>query len=256
MGTKKVRMAKIAGIILFNLICLFSIIYCVVGMVGRDQAISQETEVTVISEFEGVGRQPARTVSGTNVPAAAGESFLVDDFAGGGTKNRLGARANVYVMAPSKVMISRRDDVIQGKETKVLMIRYDKKNTGGPSGTGGWCGYYTTVKNQRTGAYLDGSAYRYITFWVKGQTGDENFNVGLSDEHWDKIGDSLKSEEIGVYLEGRGVTTEWQKAKVPLEEFFLDQAALAAITINFEASCFPNGAGKGLIFIDDIALEK
>jgi len=271
----KVRTLKIIGIAGFNLICLFSIIYCVVTAVGKNQAVSEETETRVIKEFEpavkkaalpttqaqaapllqaqGLTAQPPQQAAAVQ---PSGKVILVDDFEGEEIKNRIGSRANVYVRAPSRVMVSRRDDMINGRKTKVLMVKYDKKNTGGPGGTGGWCGYYTLVKNDKTNQYLDGSDYNYITFWVKGDKGDENFMAGLADEHWDKIGDSLKSEEIGVYLPAGKITAQWQKAKVPLEIFFLDHAYLSAITVNFEAECFPEGAGAGSVYFDDIALEK
>jgi len=261
------HMIKVTAIVVFNLICLFSIFYCLATTVEKRQAISEE--VKVIKDFE----VPKKAVEPrtSEVPAVPSVSpspassaqvqsnpkiLVIDDFEGDETKNRIGSRANVYVKAPSKVMVAKRDDCVSGRNTKVLMIKYDKKNTGGPNGMGGWCGYYTLIKNEKTNQYLDGAGYNYITFWVKGATGNENFMVGLADEHWDKIGDSLKSEEIGVYLEKGKIGTQWQKAKVPLNAFFLDIANLSSITINFEADCFPEGAGAGAVFIDDIALEK
>jgi hypothetical protein len=268
------RMAKMLGIAVFNLICIFSIIY-VIAMGGeKRQAIGEETGVKYIKEFEGTKKiEPvsvapaAKPPQAPAAPAAAAVSpsaqayqskdfLLVDDFTGEEIKNRLGSRANVYTRAPSRIMISRRDDIINGARKKVLMIKYDKKNTGGPNGMGGWCGYYTLIKNEKTGEYLNGAGYKNISFWVKGEKGVENFMVGLADEHWDKIGDSLKSEEIGVYLPGKKITTEWQKAKVPLDVFFVDHENLSSISINFEADCFPEGAGAGSVFISDIALEK
>lgn len=292
----KMRLIKITGVAIFNLICIFSVIYCLTMNTDK-QAVGADTTVKVIDEFEGPKKeinqvmphviqtalQPAAQQSSSQTAvvaqgapqtaiqqrpvretqAAAQPSFkpieksiIIDNFEGEDTRNELGSRANVYVRAPSKVMIAKRDEVINGRKSKALMIKYDKKNTGGPNGMGGWCGYYTLIKNEKTGQYLDGSGYKYITFWVRGEKGDENFMVGLADEHWDKIGDSLKSEEIGVYLEKGKVTAFWQKARVPLDIFFLDHMALSAVTINFEADCFSEGVGSGVVLIDDIALEK
>ena len=62
--------------------------------------------------------------------------------------------------------------------------------------------------------YFDGTPYKVITFWVRGEKGDENFVVGLSDRHWDRIGDSVKSQEIGKYLPEGKITTLWQKATI------------------------------------------
>jgi hypothetical protein len=264
---QRLHVLKIVLITAFNLVCLFSIIYCVATSGEKGQAGSEE--VRVIKEFEGPRPRALLTqaVPPGQIPAAdlpgqqpsiqpTAKTFLIDDFEGGEVQNSLGGKANVYVRAPSRVMVSRRDEVINGKNSKALMIKYDKKNTGGPGGTGGWCGYYTVIKNERTRQYVDGSAYNYITFWVRGEKGNENFMIGLADEHWDKMGDSLKSEEIGAYLPSGKVTAQWQKARVPLSIFFLDVSNLSSVSMNFESDCFPDGAGAGTVFVDEIALEK
>ncbi len=61
---------------------------------------------------------------------------LIDDFEGEEIRNRLGARANVYVRAPSRIMISRTAQEMAGKRSSVLMLRYDKKAEGGPYNLG------------------------------------------------------------------------------------------------------------------------
>jgi len=204
-------------------------------------------------------------------PPAMAAPLLVDDFEGEEIRNKLGGRANVFQKAPSKAMISRRQDTIEGRPTNVLLLRYDKRSEGGPYGMGGWCGYYTLLKKpghlvapvegmegapeQSEEQYLDGSAYQAITFWVRGDQGDENFMVGLADRHWDKIGDSVKSEELGKYVPAGRLTQEWQKAVVPIDTFFVDYTKLGSIAISFESDAFPEGAGTGTVYLDDIALE-
>lgn len=193
-------------------------------------------------------------------PSMSAQSpILIDSFEGSEINNLLGGRANVYVKAPSRVMVSRapgRNGSDQG-----LLIKYDKANEGGPYGQGGWCGYYTLLKNDRadetTGEtkYFDARGYTSISFWVRGQNGDENFMVGLADRHWDLVGDSLKSEEIGNYLPQGQITTEWQKATIPLDVFFLDYAKLSSVAIAFEGDAFPEGKGSGVVYIDDIMFE-
>ena len=198
-------------------------------------------------------------------------TLLVDDFEGTTEiKNKLGNRANVFQKAPSKAMVSVREDILQGRKTHVLLLRYDKKNSGGPFDSGGWCGYYTLLKSP--GAlvaptpenpnpapieeqYLDGSALKAITFWVRGEKGDENFVIGLADRHWDRVGDSVKSQEIGKYLPSGKLTTEWQKATIPLDDFFLDYGQLASLSIVFEGDLFPETGHAGTIYLDDLTLE-
>ncbi len=202
--------------------------------------------------------------------AMAAGPLMVDNFDGDEIKNALGNRANVFIRAPSKAMVSRREDSVGGKKTQVLMVRYDKRNSGGPFDSGGWCGYYTLLKSPAAlvapteaepepsttpDQYLDGSSYKKITFWVRGEKGDENFVIGLSDRHWDKIGDSVKSEEIGKYLPSGKLTTEWQKASIPMDEFFLDYSQLAAVSVVFEGDLFPETGHAGVVYIDDLTLE-
>jgi len=92
-------------------------------------------------------------------------------------------------------------------------------------------------------------------FLFRGEQGGEAFMVGLADRHWDKIGDSVKSEVIGKYLPAGRVTMAWQKATIPLDAFFVDYAKLGSIAISFEADAFPEGKGSGTVYVDDLALE-
>lgn len=202
-------------------------------------------------------------------PAASVKPVIVDDFETGSITNSLGGRTNVYIKAPSKAMTSFRKDTKQGRPTNALMLRYDKKAEDGPYDSGGWCGYYTLLKKVHPSSslggspaaeieddvYFDASKYSAVTLWVKGDKGNENFVVGVADAHWDKVGDSVKSQEIGKYLPAGKITVDWQKAVIPLDEFFIDYAKLSSIAICFEGDCFPEGAGAGKVYIDDIALE-
>jgi hypothetical protein len=183
--------------------------------------------------------------------AQAAESFLIDDFEKEG--NALGGRSNTYEKEPSRALAMRISEEHFGSVGRALMIKYDKKKEGGPYGTGGWCGYYTML---RSGAkYFDTTPYTAITFQVKGATGGENFKLGVADKHWEEIGDSVKSEDIIKYLPEGKITTNWQKANVPLETFFLERKEIASIAICFENECFPTGAAKGTVYIDDLKIE-
>ena len=176
--------------------------------------------------------------------------LVVDDFEG--SSNKLGGRSNTYIMAPSRALALKAETDAHGG-AKALMLKYDKKDKGGPYDSGGWCGYYTLLK---TGPrYFDGTPYQSITFWVRGEKGDENFVIGLSDKHWDEVGDSVKSEPITKYLPSGKITPEWQQVTIPLSEFMLEKKELASMAFCFEGSVFPGGAGKGTVFIDDLVLE-
>ena len=195
--------------------------------------------------------------------------LIVEDFEGDEIRNSMGNRANVFVKAPSKAMITRRLETVSGKRSNVLMLRYKKENRGGPYDSGGWCGYYTLLKSPAplvapsSGAaepadpdiYFDAADFKTVTFYVRGETGGENFVVGLADRHWDKVGDSVKSQPIGNYLPAGKLTKDWQRSVIPLNEFFLDQSQLAAIALVFEGDLFSNAGHAGAVYIDDIVFE-
>ena len=179
------------------------------------------------------------------------EPFYVDHFEK--SVNLLGGRTSVYEQAPSRVMATATDREYYGPAGKSLVLRYDKRNTGGPGDTGGWCGYYSILKAGPK--YFDATNFTKLTFWVKGEKGDENFKIGLADRHWEQVGDSVKSEEMGVYLKNKKITTEWQQAVVPLNAFFVDMKELASLAICFESECLPDGKGSGTVYIDELAFE-
>jgi len=179
------------------------------------------------------------------------EPFYIDHF--NKTVNLLGGRTSVYEQVPSRALAVSTDKEYYGPSGRALAIRYDKKNSGGPGDTGGWCGYYSILKAGPK--YFDASAYTKLTFWVKGETGSENFKVGMADKHWEQIDDSVKSEDIGIYLKDKKITTGWQQAVVPLEVFFIDMKQLASYAICFEGDCFTDGKGTGVVYIDDVAFE-
>ncbi|OGX39544.1 MAG: hypothetical protein A3C53_01100 [Omnitrophica WOR_2 bacterium RIFCSPHIGHO2_02_FULL_68_15] len=186
---------------------------------------------------------------GWTVPALAAP-FVADDFET--ASNTVNGRSSVYAQEPSRALQMRTTDQHYGG-TSALMLKYDKKGTGGPYDAGGWCGYYTQVKSGRQ--YFDAAPYTTLTLWVKGATGDENFMMGMADRHWDAAGDSVKSAPIGKYLPAGQVTTDWQQARIPLAAFMVDLKELATVAVCFEKDCFPNGEGKGTVYIDDLAFE-
>jgi len=181
---------------------------------------------------------------------AYAEGKMIDDFEG--ASNALGGSSNVYEQEPSNALALRVDKE-KHDGSRALMIKYIKALSGGPYGKGGWCGYYTLLKVGSK--YFDATSYKTLTFWVKGAQGGENFKIGVADKHWDEVGDSVKSECITKYLPEGKVTTDWQKATIPLGVFFVDMQQLASIAVCFENDCFSGAEGKGTIYIDDVSLE-
>ena len=185
-----------------------------------------------------------------NTPVFA-EEFVVSHF--DKRTNELGGTTSIYQQAPSRAVMMLSSEVSKDLGGKSLKVTYDKKGLGGPYGKGGWCGFYTRLKIQET--FFNASKFKTLRFWVKGEKGDENFRVGIADHHWDDLGDSVKSEDVGKYLPAGKITTEWQQASIPLEDFFIDFSEVAAVAICFETECFPDGVGQGTVYIDEMVLE-
>jgi len=105
--------------------------------------------------------------------SAFAATAVVDDFEDS-SPGRVGGRSNTYVMAPSRALAVK---VGEGAHAgaKALMLKYDKKEKGGPYDSGGWCGYYILLKTGSS--YFDATPYKSLNLWVKGATGEENFCV-------------------------------------------------------------------------------
>ncbi len=223
------------------------------------QAVAKLPEMKPMANAGGAERKAKTTVNTYGQKYHKQNQVVIDDFEGSEVENRLGAKVNIFVQNPSRVMISR-DRMTRGNGTShAILLAYDKKKEGGLYNEGGWCGYYTLLKQMRNNeedCYFDATPFNAITFQVRGEKGDESFIVGLADRHWDKVGDSLKSSNIGQYLPAGRITTDWQQARIPLDTYFLDRGKLSSITIAFESSCFADGSGSGRIWLDDMALEK
>lgn len=103
---------------------------------------------------------------------------------------------------------------------------------------GGWAGWGIMLKK------LNVSSYEFLSFYIKGEKGNEKFDFGLKD---------TKNKELKLssskYFD---VTPTWQKVKISLSEFdnVVDLTSLENFNIGFNET-----SGKGTIFIDDIQFE-
>ncbi len=181
-------------------------------------------------------------------PAFTVDKFVLDNFEN--KMNVLYTKAGIYSSQQSKAQKARTQKEKSDGEYS-LLIAYKKQKEG-------FCGYYIELKQGNK--FFDGSKYSKLTFKVKGKKGDENFQVGLADKKWFDKQDSVKSDDIGKYLPQGKITAEWQKAEIPLKvwvdrdpEFQVKE--LGTIAICFETTCFPDGTGLGVIYIDEVAFE-
>ena len=169
--------------------------------------------------------------------------LLVDDFEGG-QQNRLGGFHEKYQAGDSVAVLDRDARVHRGRAGSSLAVQADRRATG-------YCGVWLQFFNFRAPQrqYFDARPYGYLSFWVKGQTGDERFTVKLADRKWIEKEDSIAVGEIRQFLP-KGVTTNWQEVLIPLAPIkSLDLQQLGGLTIDFAAP------GRHVLYIDDISFK-
>jgi len=165
-------------------------------------------------------------------------------------RNALGGRNDIYYYLPSRTFFGKGKKLgIEGSSG--LKIIYDKRNSGGRY-KGGICGFITAVKVPPQG-YLNLKPYKFISFWIRGEVGGENLNIGIADrEHFAK-GSTYRSLPINRYVPDGRITSKWKQAFVPMEYFKVNWSEIETITINFDSYVFENGEGEGVIYLDDLA---
>ena len=162
-----------------------------------------------------------------------------------GNQNALGGYFNKFERDTSKASVGLTNSIYRGEAGKSLEIKAKK-------GPDGYCGAWIHLFDFRadTKQYLDASAYKYLSFWVKGKKGGEKFSVKLADKRLIEIEDSVSVGDINQFLLN-GVTQEWQEVLIPigrLNNVKINQ--LGGVTFDFDQQ------GNYTVYIDDITLKK
>ena len=173
------------------------------------------------------------------------ESILVDDFDHGAVSgvapqrsNGVGGFQGAFSKRPSYTVLSKTSAVRLGDKGKALVIDYNKE--------GGWCGYYTLLSG------LDISKFNTLSFWVKGEKGGENFDIGLSDQKMQDLGiDAVYLGSANHFLP-KGVTADWQEIKMPLSKIAseIDLASMGSFVLSFRYE------GKGRVYLEDLMFKN
>ena len=172
-------------------------------------------------------------------------SILVDDFDLGATSgifkersNSLGSYHGSWAHRPSYTLLSKSETIRRGDKGRGLVIDYYKD--------GGWCGYYNLL------AGIDVSGLNTLSFWVKGEKGGEQFDIGLSDQRMQELEiDAVYAGSVNSFLP-KGVTTEWQEVKIPLSKIAaeIDLTAMGSFVLWFRYE------GKGRAYLEDIMFKN
>lgn len=174
-------------------------------------------------------------------PAPAAQ--VVWDFEAGIT-NPLGGQYNTYKRAPSWARTYLDPRVTRAGQGHSLRITAHREAEG-------FCGVWLDFRpaSEAPRQAFDGSRFRYLSFWAKGEKGGEDFEVSLSDAaNADK--DNRPSRKLRTYLPG-GLTTSWRHVVIPLADFRgIDPRRLLRVTLILTRR------GDSRFYLDDIGFQR
>ena len=158
------------------------------------------------------------------LPKLPDDTVLFDNEKMFGRRGKLGG----FALKPSKYGIYYDDK--EAGAIKIIYSKVDEKS---------FCGAYIIL-------LADMSRYSTLTFMIKGKSGGEAFEIGLNDTISNKREDAVMIGSIYRYLP-EGITTDWQKVVVPLQDFFgSNMFKVYSLVFHF------NEMGYGAFWINDI----
>jgi hypothetical protein len=179
-----------------------------------------------------------------DVAASQPARLLVDSF-DEDVQNQLGGYRNPFARTPSTATAMRVDTHFHGDGGRSVRIEANRADSG-------FCGYWIHLFDMRADkrVYCDARSYRWLSLWVKGARGGEDFVVKLADKKWIEREDAVALGRASGVLE-RGITTEWQEVMMPLPaDGRLNLAQLGGLTLEFV------DPGSHCVYIDDVTLKK
>lgn len=182
-------------------------------------------------------------VVGGPVQAEPAPVRMIDDF-NLGIQNLLGGYRNTFQSSPSSASSLLVSDVFRGHSGQSLRVEVNKQ-------TEGFCGMWIHLFDFREPGhgYFDTRRYEYLSFWVRGEKGGEDFVVQMADQEWIEKEDSVRVGSIRQFLP-EGITTDWQEVLIPLASLRnLDRQRIGGLTFNF------NTTGQHTVYIDDLSFK-
>ncbi len=170
--------------------------------------------------------------------------FLVWSFEEG-VFNRWGGQFNAYGRLPSWTRTYLDPKVHQASSGHSLRLTVHRERDGF---AGVWLGFYPASGAGRQ--FFDARTYRFLSFWVKGEKGGEDFEVQLADDTSEQREEEVPKRPIRAYLP-KGVSTDWQEVLVPLSDFpGVHLGRLANLVLNFPSP------GDYRVYLDDVTLKR
>ena len=172
--------------------------------------------------------------------ASAIEPLLVSDFNGELPVTKQDGEIIARQRVPSAVKFRLDDETFHGESGKSLRVEFIRLRGGEE------CLLLLRIPG------VDLTGYNALSFWVKGTEGGEIFDVGIRDAEMDrqeKLPANL--EPIEKSLPG-GITTEWQKAVIPLSKILGESSRQSGSIL----IVFNRITKYSVIQIDDMAFES
>ncbi len=173
----------------------------------------------------------------------AARAQLVWDFDRSLT-NYLGGTYNVYAREPSWARTYLDPNVHRPSSRHSLRITVHRETKGF---CGVWFNFYSRVSVPAR--FLAANSSGYLSFWVKGDRGGEDFDITLTDENSQKSEEGRPARPLHAYLP-RGAASQWQEVLIPLRDFSgLNPERLSQMVLGFQAE------GDYRIYLGDVALK-
>lgn len=171
-------------------------------------------------------------------------ALLIDNF-DDGVQNALGGYRSTFAASPSTAKAMRVLNVRRGEYGRGARVEATRA-------ADGFCGYWIHLFDMRAEKpkFFDAGRFGFVSFWVRGERGGEEFVVRLADDHWIEKEDSVAIGNVSGFLPD-GITTDWQEVVIPLDrQHRLDWSRLGGITFEFTTP------GKHVVFVDDITFKQ
>lgn len=211
--------------------------YVSLGILHKESG--DELKIYDIREERPHIKEPAKPKS--QIPPYREGIFLIDDFQQGNV-NHLGGYFSAFFKSPSESHITIETSP-EGSQS--LCFSYHQRP---PGFSGFWIHLFNFKAPPVDRIFLDATPFRYLTFTIRGEEGDERLVLQVADYSWDKREDSVEIGSLERFISSGRITNHWQRVWIPVEELpeNINNKELASLI-------FLARSGRGRISIGDIA---
>lgn len=210
---------------------------------GRLSIVHEPTsDQLTVSTLRDIFPASARASTKSASPGDGTPLFIVSHF-DGGIRNELGGVFNSFAREPSSAATSISD---RTGARPALRLEFDKRQTGF---CGMWVHLFNSTAPLESRVYLDASPFSFISFWIRGTSGGEKIHFKIADAAWELKEDAVEVGELSRFLPFGSITTDWQRAVVPLESVPEEIRKNELAAISFEVA----SSGKGAVEVKTLA---